>query len=113
MSELKLAIPLLVTGEAGGALAVIGLWSRGVYGAAPFAVLMAAAGWWAVAQALGLFAEDAAGKFAWLRVQYAGAVLIVPAWVALVIQFRRRQPVVPDRLLGWLAVEPIVMMVLV
>ena len=113
MSELQLSIPLLITGEAAAALAVVGLLRRGIVGAVPFAVLMAAAAWWSFAQSMEVLADDAGGKFAWLRIQYAGAVLMAPAWLALVWQFRKRQSAMPDRLLGLLAIEPIVVLMLI
>jgi len=113
VSELQVAIPLLIAGEIAIGFALLGVVRRGVPGAAPYAVLMMAAGWCSLAMALGLFADDVASKFAWLRVQYLGAAVVGPAWLAMILQYRRRQTALSDRLLALLAVEPVIILMLV
>ena len=112
MSELQLAIPLFIAAQAAIALTVVGVRRRGVPGSAPFAVLMAAAAWSSFAVAMSLLADSAESKFVWLRIQYLGAAFVPGAWIALVLQFRRRQPTLPDRLVGLLSVEPIIALAL-
>jgi hypothetical protein len=68
VSELQLAIPLIVAAEAAAALAVVGLWRRGVPGSVPFAALMAAAAWCSLAVSMSLLSDSAGVKFTWLRI---------------------------------------------
>jgi PAS domain S-box-containing protein len=113
VSELQLAIPLIIAAEAAVALAVVGLWRRGIPGSVPFSVLMAAAAWCSVAVSMSLLSDSAGVKFTWLRIQFVGSVFVPAAWLALVFQFGARRTALPDRLLGLLAVEPLIMLVLV
>ena len=113
MSELQLAIPLIVAAEAAAALAVVGVWRRGVPGSVPFAALMAAAAWCSLAVSMSLLSDSAGVKFTWLRIQFMGAAFVPTAWLALVVQFGTRQTALPDRILGFLMVEPLLMMALV
>ena len=74
---------------------------------------MIAAAWCSIALAMGYLADSTPAKFAWLRIQTIGSVFVPAAWIVLVLQFRARLNTSSDRLLGLLAVEPVIMLMLV
>lgn len=113
MSEIQIAIPLFIAAQAGAALAFLGLSKRRVPGAVPFAVLMGVSAWISLAVALGLLAEAATAKYAWLRIQYIAIVLSPAAWLALTLQLRANVTRLSDKTLALLAIEPVLMLMFV
>ena len=107
MSEAQLAVPLIIAAEAAIVLAVIGISRRGLPGALPFGLLMAAAAWTTLAVMMGLLSDAATLKFLWTRVQQFGEVMVPAAWLAFVLQFRLRRTSLSDRTIALLAVEPV------
>ncbi len=85
-------------------------WRRGSRAGVALAVLLAAVAWWGLAYALELTASDVAVKSHWGDLKYVGVTVLSPAWLVFVLEYTNRGHRVTRRLLGLLAIEPVVVM---
>lgn len=76
------------------------------------AVLLVSVAWWGLAYAVELSVDDVAVKTRWGALKYVGIQTLAPAWLAFVLQYTGRGRLVTKRLLGLLAVEPVVVLTL-
>jgi PAS domain S-box-containing protein len=72
------------------------------------AVLLLAGAWWGVAYAVELGVDDVGLKSRWGDLKYLGIIALAPAWLTFVLQYVGRERWVTWRLLGLLAVVPVV-----
>jgi PAS domain S-box-containing protein len=76
------------------------------------ATLLVSVAWWGLAYAVELSVEDIATKSRWGDLKYVGILTLVPAWLVFVLQYTGRGRHVTKRLLGLLAIEPVLTLVL-
>lgn len=110
-------LTLLATLMAGAGLVLAGLaayvaWRRGTRMGWSLAVVLVAVAWWGTAYAVELSLDDVADKSRWGDLKYAGVVTLAPAWLVFVLQYTGRGRRVTRRLVGLLAVPPVVTMAL-
>ncbi len=86
---------------------------RTVPGATPFAILMLVAVIWSLANALEMAGTDLPTKLFWANVQYLCYVTLPVAWLALALEYTGRDKWLTRRRLAWLAIEPLITVVLV
>ena len=72
------------------------------------AVLLLAGSWWGVAYAFELGVDDLVLRGRWGDLKYVGITTVAPAWLTFVLQYVGRERLVTWRLLGLLAVAPVV-----
>jgi PAS domain S-box-containing protein len=93
-------------------LAAYVAWRRGTPTGWSLAAVLVAVAWWGLAYAIELSLDDLSAKSRWGDVKYVGICLLAPAWVSFVLQYVGRGRLVTPRLLGLLAVEPVVVLTL-
>jgi len=109
--HLSAAAGLLFATAAVDAAAAVWVWRRrGAEGRASLAVLLAGAGVWCFAYAMELVTVGRAARLAWGDLQYVGTTLVPPAWLVFVMEYTGRRKQVTPRLLGLLAVEPVLVL---
>jgi len=86
---------------------------RTVSGATPFAVLMLVAVIWSLTNALEMAGTDLPTKLFWANVQYLCYVTLPVAWLALSLQYTRRDEWLTRRNLVLLTIEPLITLALV
>jgi hypothetical protein len=82
-------------------------------GATPFTVLMGAAVVWLLANALEMADTDLPTKLFWANIQYLCYVTLLVAWLALSLQYTRRDEWLTCRNLALLSIEPLITVALV
>jgi diguanylate cyclase (GGDEF)-like protein/PAS domain S-box-containing protein len=101
----------LVTLVAGALISIgvlVAAWRRrDAPGAVPLFVFTAASAWWMVCYALFLVAAPASDRMVWFKLMYAAIVLIPPGFLAFALQYTGRGHWVSLRLVGLLAIEPL------
>jgi PAS domain S-box-containing protein len=105
----------VVLGLAAGYFALAGyVWRRrAVGGAYSLAVMNVAVGIWTVFYGLELASHTEHWAIVWSSLKFIGIVLLPPAWFSFVVQYTGRSGPLPRRVLGLLAIEPaIVLLVL-
>lgn len=109
-SEGAAASVMLASGVVALALAVL-VWSRrqGRTGAALAAVVLAVGGW-DLAYGLELLSGDVDRELLWGDLKYVGICALAPSWLAFVLAYTGRGPVLGRRLALALAVEPLVVL---
>jgi diguanylate cyclase (GGDEF)-like protein/PAS domain S-box-containing protein len=87
---------------------LIAAWRRrDAPGAVPLIFFTAAATWWMVCYALRLTIVPASGSLIWFKLMYLGIVTIPPAFLAFALQYTGHGQWVNFRLIGLLAIEPL------
>jgi hypothetical protein len=104
---------LLASAAASVALGVYAWRRRAVPGATPFAILMLLAVVWSLANALEMAGTDLPTKLFWANVQYLCYVTLPVAWLALSLQYTRRDEWLTRRNLALLTIEPLITLALV
>ncbi|MCX6021798.1 MAG: diguanylate cyclase [Chloroflexi bacterium] len=94
-------------------LAVFAARRRAAPGARSYAVLMVAIAYWTAAVAGQLLSSDFAGRALWLKLQYPGVVLAAPAALVFILSFSGRANWITRRQLAFLAVEPLITLLLI
>lgn len=94
------------------ALAGYVAWRRGTPTGWSLSVLLVAVAWWGLAYAAELSVDEIAAKSRWGDLKYLGICLVAPAWFAFILQYLGRGRLVTRRLLGLLAVEPVLLLAL-
>ncbi|MCD6344199.1 MAG: GAF domain-containing protein [Anaerolineae bacterium] len=108
------ALPLIVAAAISFAVAVFAWRRRTAPGATALALLMLAATEWSLAYALRLASVDLPAKIFWSQVRYVGIVVTSTAWLVFALQYTGRGAKwLTRRGLAWLAVEPLVILMLV
>lgn len=103
---------LLAAAAAVAILAVL-VWRRRVRSvAASLALVMLAAGGWAVAYALELAAADPASQQLWADLKFVGLCLLPPAWVVFTLRWTGRAGWLSSGTLALLAVNALAMLVI-
>jgi len=102
------ATVMATAGFALACLAAYVAWRRNARMGWSLAVLLLAGAWWGVAYAAELGIDDLALKSTWGDLKYLGIVVLAPAWLVFVLQYVGRERWVTWRLLGGLAVVPVV-----
>ncbi len=110
-------LTLLATLMAGAGLVLAALaayvaWRRGTRMGWSLALLLVAVAWWGTAYAVELSVGEVALKSTWGDLKYVGIVALAPAWLVFVLQYTGRGDRVTRRLVGLLAVPPIVALTL-
>jgi PAS domain-containing protein len=90
------------------ALAAYVAWRRGTRMGWSLAVMLVAVAWWGTAYAVELSVDEIADKGTWGDLKYVGVVTLAPAWLVFVLQYTGRGQRVTRRLVGLLAVPPVV-----
>lgn len=85
---------------------------RGSAAGLTLAVLLAAVAWWAGAYAIELSTGDLGARVRWGDLKYVGVCILPPAWAVFVLQYTGRTRWVTRRVVAWLAVEPVLVLVL-
>jgi len=105
--------PLLASATSVGLALYAWLQRRTAPGASGFAGLMAAAGWWALSNALQIGGTDLWTKVLWHRAQYVGILLVPLAWLAFTIQYTRHEGWLRPRSFAAAGIVPALMLVLI
>lgn len=97
--------------------ALLGVWlawqafrHRSEKGALPFALVMAAAAWWAATSVFELTSVTLAAKIFWLQMEYLGILFLPAAWLVFALEYTGR--IVPRRFLWLLVAEPAIILIL-
>lgn len=106
------AVLMAAAGLILAALAAYVGWRRSTPAGWSLAALLVAVAWWGLAYAAELSTDEIAGKALWGDLKYLGIGLLAPAWLVFVLQYLGRERWVTPRLLGVLAIEPVILMVL-
>ena len=107
-------IPLILSFSVASAVGIIAWQRRKAAGAIPLALLMVAVAVWQLAYALQLSGADFRTQFFWVRFRYLGIVWLSPLLLLFALQYTGRLRWSKQRrLLVWLALEPVVILVLV
>jgi hypothetical protein len=85
---------------------------RGAVGAASLTALLAAAAVWCASYGLELVTVGRATREFWGSVEYLGTTVLPVAWLAFVLEYTGRREQLTPRLLGVLAVEPVLVLLL-
>jgi PAS domain S-box-containing protein len=104
---------LLVSAIITAALGIYTWRQRAVPGGTPFACLMLLAVVWSLANALEMAGTDLPTKLFWANVQYLCYVTLPVTWLALSLQYTRRDKWLTHRNLALLMIEPLITAVLV
>ena len=104
---------LLASAAVAAALGIYAWRHRTVPGATPFAVLMLVVVVWSLANALEMAGTDLPTKIFWANVQYLCYGAIPVAWLALALQYTGRGGWLTRSRLAWLAIEPLITVLLV
>ncbi len=108
------ALPLVIAAAVSFAVAVFAWRRRTAPGATALALLMLAAAEWSLVYALRLASVDLPAKIFWSQVRYVGIVVTSTAWLVFALQYTGRGAKwLTRRGLAWLAVEPLVILLLV
>lgn len=108
------ALPLVIAAAVSFAVAIFAWRRRTAPGATALALLMLAAAEWSLAYALRLASVDLPAKIFWSQVRYLGIVVTSTAWLVFALQYTGRGAKwLTRRGLAWLAVEPLVILLLV
>ena len=102
------AIIMAAAGVALACLAAYVAWRRDARMGWSLAVLLLAGAWWGVAYAFELGVHDLALKSRWGDLKYVGITALAPAWLTFVLQYLGLERWVTWRVLGLLAVAPVV-----
>ena len=105
-AALMTAAGLLLAG-----LAAYVAWRRGSASGVSLAVVLLAVAWWGLAYALELSAGETPVKSRWGDLKYIGVCALAPAWLVFVLQYTGRTHLVTRRVIGALAVEPVLVLV--
>jgi PAS domain S-box-containing protein len=100
-----------IMAAAGGILAGLAAyvaWRRNARMGWSLAVLLLAVAWWGITYALELGVDDLTVKSRWGDLKYIGIATLAPAWLTYVLQYTGHDRWVGWRLLGLLAVVPVV-----
>ena len=103
---------MVVSGLVLAGLAAYVAWRRESRMGWSLAVLLVSVAWWGLAYAVELSVEDVAAKSRWGDLKYVGILALAPAWLVFVLQYTGRGSRVTQRLLGLLAVEPVIALAL-
>ncbi len=103
---------MATAGIALACLAAYVAWRREARMGWSLALLLLAGAWWGLAYAVELGVDDVALKSRWGDLKYLGIIALAPAWLTFVLQYVGRDRWVTGRLLGVLAVVPVVTTVL-
>ena len=104
--------PLLGAAVVSAALVLFAWRRRPVPGATLFALLMLAVAEWSLGYALELGSADLPSQVFWARVEYLGIVTVPVTWLALVLQYTKRERWLTPRNLALLATVPLVTLLL-
>lgn len=88
------------------------VWPRRAAGGGPLLAMLAAVAQWSVAYGLELSAVPIAAKEAFGAAKYVGIAALPPAWLAFTLAYIGRERHLTRGVLGLLAVEPVVVLVL-
>jgi PAS domain S-box-containing protein/putative nucleotidyltransferase with HDIG domain len=106
-------LPLLVAAVISAALALF-VWRRRLApGATALTLLMVAVAEWALGYALELGSADLSSQVFWAKVQYLGIVIVPVTWLALVLQYTKRERWLTPRNLALLTTVPLITLLLV
>ena len=83
---------------------------RGSSAGTSLAVILLSVAWWGLAYAMELSASEIETKTRWGDLKYVGVCTLAPAWLVFVLQYTGRARLVSRRILGALAVEPLVVL---
>jgi diguanylate cyclase (GGDEF)-like protein len=109
----SLAAGLLLATAAVDALAAGWVWRRrGAVGRVSLTALLAAAAVWCAAYGVELITVGRPTREFWGSVEYLGTTVLPVAWLCFVLEYTGRREQITPRLLGLLAVEPVVVLVL-
>ncbi len=104
---------LVITAVAAVALAFFAWRQRHVLATKPFAALMLTGGIWSLGYALELSSADLAAKIFWVKIYYAGIVLVPLAWLTLALQYIGQSQRLTRRNLALLAAVPAITLLLI
>ena len=107
-----LTILMAVAGLFLAGLAGYVAWRRGTTTGLSLCVVLISVAWWGLAYAVELSVTDLVVKGRWGDAKYVGVCALAPAWLVFVLQYTGRGRVVNRRLIGLLAIEPIVLLAL-
>ena len=85
-------------------------WRRGTTTGLSLCVVLISVAWWGLAYAVELSVNDLVVKGIWGDAKYVGVCALVPAWLIFVLQYTGRGRLVTRRLVGILAIEPLVLL---
>lgn len=89
------------------------VWRKGnVRGARVFAFMLLASGFWSLTHLLEVSVTQEWAKIFWSKIQYLGAVSVGPAWFVFTCQYSRPLKQFPRRYVIWLAVLPVITVLL-
>jgi PAS domain S-box-containing protein len=104
-AALMTAAGLLLAG-----LAAYVAWRRGSASGVSLAVVLLAVAWWGLAYAMELSAGQIPVKSGWGDLKYVGVCALAPAWLVFVLQYTGRAHLVTPRVIGLLAIEPVLVL---
>ena len=107
-----LATLMTVAGLVLAALAGYVAWRRGTTSGLSLCIVLISVAWWGLAYAVELSVADLVVKGRWGDAKYLGVCALVPAWLIFVLQYTGRGRLVTGRLVGFLAIEPLVLLAL-
>jgi len=85
-----------------------GVWRRRLaVGRVSLTLILLAAAAWSAAYALELVTVGRVSREIWGSLEYVGTTLLAPAWLAFVLEYTGRREHITRRLLGLLAIEPL------
>jgi serine phosphatase RsbU (regulator of sigma subunit) len=93
-------------------LAAYVAWRRGSPTGWSLAVLLVAVTWWGLAYAVELSLDTITMRSMWGDLKYFGVLAVPPAWLCFVLQYTGHGRLVTGRLVGALAVEPVLVLFL-
>ena len=105
-------ISLLMAGAISGVLAFFAWRHRGSPGAIPLTLLLMAVAVWQVAYAFELGGAERSTKILWAKVGYLGIATVPTAWLAVTLQFTGRGQWLTRRNMAFLAIVPLVTLLL-
>ena len=113
LTNLELAVPMLIAAMAAGVLSIAVLLRRDAPGALWAAVLLGAVAWWSGGNAYEVLAPELSQKIFAAQAQYFGILLVPTAFLMLTVAFTRQLGLLRRRVWWVLAVEPAVMLAVV
>ena len=102
-------IPLVITASICVGLAVYIYRSRPAHGRTSFIAILSATAWWTIANTLELAAVEVNDKLFWTQCSYIGITALPGLWLIFALRYTGKSPFH----IAWLAVEPVITVVLV
>ncbi|RTZ96683.1 MAG: hypothetical protein DSY90_09765 [Deltaproteobacteria bacterium] len=104
---------ILIGGIISGVLAVLAWYRRPETGATTFSLMMLAVAEWSVTNVLEITATTLSAKIFWAKVEYIGIAAIPIIWLCFALQYAGRDKWVTRRNICWLAIVPLITLLLV